>query len=126
MKFWPFPLWRLHKTSEAISDLFLAFAASRSLEIQQHSPTLSGVHVRVSADGLGELLIWVAKDPREWASHGAWIKPDSSVMEWVDHMPSRYAIRQMQRAFARVADAKEAREAAALRTQQDEIRSLNP
>lgn len=103
LKFWPFPLSRVYKTSEWLTSAFLEFASADDLVIESGDT----YRIRVSCS-LGSMRFWVANKFYGYANQGSLMLADGVRVEWGDAMPSRYAVREMEKALARCVSRKAA------------------
>lgn len=95
-KFWPFPLLRYRSTSKSLSRLFLDFAEAPDLHLVGSDEYYTEVKC-----SLGLLRFWSANGAFACASNGV-AKLQGRNFEWRQVMPSRYAVRAMQKALDRV------------------------
>lgn len=94
MKFWPFPIVRLHAENKDLTRLFLLFAEAQNLKVlspDRYALTVSSEH--------GTLCFWGANEYHAWASSGWHETADGTRIAWWGEMPSRYAVRAMAKAI---------------------------
>lgn len=94
MKFWPFPIIRLHSENKRVTKLFLMFARSKNLRI-----TCECAHYITVTTEHGDMTFWNANKYYAWGCDGSYSSPEGRKLRWSSELPSRYAVRAMRSAL---------------------------
>lgn len=94
LRVWPFPLLRNYQTSDALTELFFAFAARDDLKVAKPD-----AHYMTLTCSMGRLTFWDANRWYAWASEGVFSTDGGGDQRWSGEMPSRAAVRAMRQAI---------------------------
>lgn len=97
MKLWPFPIFRIYKTNERLTEIFLKFVESETLEL-----VMADQYYTVVKCEHGTLKVWTANRFYAYASKGIFTDISGEIYRWCDIMPSRYAVRKMHKAILKL------------------------